>query len=178
MRQFEGRGADILAECLIDAGIDLIFGVPATPAWSSTTRSTSGPIRSAMSSPGTSATPASWRMATRAGPTGSGFCEVSSGGGGISWSAAWARPCGLGPDSCHHLRYSPPQPRDRRYHRDRPGEALLGGHETGHDDRRPRRFRTSSGCCSRLRRPADRRPWSRSSLRMSSTSMPWSRSPR
>ena len=28
MRQFEGRGADILAECLIDAGIDLIFGVP------------------------------------------------------------------------------------------------------------------------------------------------------
>jgi acetolactate synthase-1/2/3 large subunit len=28
MRQFEGRGADILAECLIEAGIDLIFGVP------------------------------------------------------------------------------------------------------------------------------------------------------
>ena len=28
MRQFEGRGADILAECLIDAGINLIFGVP------------------------------------------------------------------------------------------------------------------------------------------------------
>ena len=28
MRQFEGRGADILAECLIDAGVDLIFGVP------------------------------------------------------------------------------------------------------------------------------------------------------
>jgi acetolactate synthase-1/2/3 large subunit len=28
MRQFEGRGADILAECLIESGIDLIFGVP------------------------------------------------------------------------------------------------------------------------------------------------------
>jgi acetolactate synthase-1/2/3 large subunit len=28
MRQFEGRGADILAECLIDAGVDVIFGVP------------------------------------------------------------------------------------------------------------------------------------------------------
>ncbi len=28
MREFEGRGADILAECLIEAGIDVIFGVP------------------------------------------------------------------------------------------------------------------------------------------------------
>jgi acetolactate synthase-1/2/3 large subunit len=28
MRHFEGRGADILAECLIESGIDLVFGVP------------------------------------------------------------------------------------------------------------------------------------------------------
>ena len=28
MREFEGRGADILAECLIEAGIDVLFGVP------------------------------------------------------------------------------------------------------------------------------------------------------
>lgn len=28
MREFEGRGADILAECLIDAGVEAIFGVP------------------------------------------------------------------------------------------------------------------------------------------------------
>ena len=28
MREFEGRGADILAECLIEAGSDVLFGVP------------------------------------------------------------------------------------------------------------------------------------------------------